>query len=286
MNQLRSPRITTSRTDGLPESLLKSYFCALPIVRIELPYHPKKKGGRILVEVHGEPYTVEDAARLLLEERGFTVLKGDEVFIFILFFLINEKQLDEGSLYGDTFLNWVVHNGYSKKEADRLRSSHRTLVEQYMRGDDFLFTPIVDSALDLAQKYYLPNETPGRGEADSGADIRVCFQETEEMKQKHAVFIAKKKIFLKTIVDEFFKKCLPKEEARRLMHACVKTNSCTGGVPDLFVFSSEEKTWFFVEVKSASGPLRPYQYTWAEVFNRHIGGHMTLIRILPLNKEA
>lgn len=146
-------------TDKLVLGFLSSSLYALPVLRIEMPYHRRKsRGGRILVELQGGTHTVEEAATLLFESRGFTVFPGDEVDAFIFLFLIGNWGSDGNLPFGDVFLNWVTINGYPKKESARLRAHQRALVRMYLEGHDSVWEKCLTVLLNLRPDTTCPRE--------------------------------------------------------------------------------------------------------------------------------
>lgn len=274
--------------DFLSSVFLKNRTYQLPVVRLELPYcraPHRKRTQRVLVEWEGHAGTVEQVARAFFEKEGFTVLEGADFSAFISLFLLHKTWPGEGvSRYGDPFLNWTVLNGYKREDVEHLRLEQRARVKNYLQGDAELFTKLLEGGIDLASKYYAQKE--GRkGTVVVGVSALVsvesnCMRTRPRNWNKRITQAQQPKVSLGALVGRFFQTCLSEAQTSHLLRAYYEADMHTG-VPDLFVFSPEQKTWSFVEVKSASDSLRPQQHTWSEYMYDRIGGHMVVLRVLP-----
>ena len=241
-------------------------FFQFPALAINVEYleNDEEKRDRTRVRYNNITCNVDEAAKIYFEKHEFIVLEGADVDTFLRFFLL-QVPISEFDAVKD----------FQKKQ--------RALVKKYLAGKIALARVIKNAALNAAS-FYLPPARPTKKLTSLRNDIQNALRAYTALspeKYSEAQRNVKERCIY-SLANDFLPR-LHKSDFKKLTEAY--TNMIKGSPPDLFVFNSKKRSWFFVEVKSLHDNLRPGQWDWIMGMEKCMPGRFLLLKVLPLSRH-
>jgi hypothetical protein len=206
--------------------------------------------NRISIGRNGKTGTAEKIGSYFFEERGFQTFEGLDVDEFLRVFLVGIGR----ERYGMYFHKYLLGSVSSERLIKRIRSDAK---DYYLAGRKRVESSSRDNARSEISSAIKPR---------FGASNR----RTEE-------FLSNKKKIIDFMTNDFLKNYVSRSNIKNLSRAY---NAMTNGSPpDLFVYNSEKKEWFFVEVKSIEDGLSSKQWDWIGQMQKYNKDRFLLLRI-------